>query len=114
MLVRSISSDLLANKTTSRSSGIVSTLMINSCNSPHRGGLSSLASQPTASVFRGSTEKEIFSLRWQVLHSNVRCSNPRSPGEIRTKAILCLQVGHIGRSMTELRMAPTNRDHIHP
>jgi hypothetical protein len=66
-----------------------------------RGGLSSLASQPTASVLKGSTTKLIFSMRWQVLHSNVRSSNPRSPGEIRANPILCLQVGHIGRSTME-------------
>ena len=40
-------------------------------------------------------------MRWQVLHSKVRRSNPRSPGEIRPKPILCLQVGHIGRSTVE-------------
>jgi hypothetical protein len=39
-----------------------------------RGGLSSPASQPGASVFIGSTGKLIFSMRWQVLHSNVRSS----------------------------------------
>jgi hypothetical protein len=50
-------------------------------------------------------ENEIFSVRWQVLHSKVCCSNPRSPGEIRANPILCLQVGHIGRSVMELRIA---------
>src|SRR6266481_4914880 len=67
----------------------------------HIGGLNSPASQPTASVFKGSTGKETSSVRWQVLHSKVRRSNPRSPGEIRPKPILCLQVGHIGRSTVE-------------
>jgi tetratricopeptide (TPR) repeat protein len=44
---------------------------------------------------------ETSSVRWQVLHSKVRRSNPRSPGEIRARPILCLQVGHIGRSTIE-------------
>jgi hypothetical protein len=50
---------------------------------------------------------ETSSVRWQVLHSKVRRSNPRSPGEIRPKPILCLQVGHIGRSTVdnELRIS---------
>src|SRR5438067_4275993 len=39
-----------------------------------RGGLSSPASQPGASVFKGSMEKLVFSMRWQVLHSKVRSS----------------------------------------
>jgi hypothetical protein len=65
------------------------------------GGFSSPASQPTASVFMGSIRKEIFSVQWQVLHSKVRCSKPRSPREIRANPILCLQVGHIGRSAME-------------
>ena len=38
------------------------------------GGLSSPASQPGASVFKGSTAKLVFSMRWHVLHSNVRSS----------------------------------------
>jgi hypothetical protein len=42
-----------------------------------------------------------FSMRWQVAHSNVRTSMPRSPAEIRANPILCLQVGHIGRSAME-------------
>jgi len=41
-----------------------------------RGGFSSLASQPTASVFNVSTGKRTFSIRRQVLHSNVRSSKP--------------------------------------
>lgn len=44
---------------------------------------------------------ESFSVRPQVEHSKVRSSNPRSPGEIRAKAIRCLQTGHIGRSLLE-------------
>ncbi len=45
-------------------------------------------------------------MRWQVLHSKVRSSKPRSPGEIRANPILCLQVRHIGRStVDELRIA---------
>jgi len=47
------------------------------------GGLSSPASQPSASVFIGSTGKEIFSVRWQVAHSNIRCSKPRAAPDIR-------------------------------
>ena len=71
------------------------------------GGFSSPASQPTASVFKGSMGKETSSVRWHVLHSKVRRSNPRSPGEIRARPILCLQVGHIGRSTVgnELRIS---------
>lgn len=69
---------------------------------PQRGGRNSLASQPTASVCMGSTATEIFSMRSQVEHSNVRSSNPRVPGEIRAKAILCLHAGHIGRSLIKL------------
>jgi hypothetical protein len=45
--------------------------------------------------------KETFSVRWQVEHSNVRTSTPRSPAETRASPILCLQVGHIGRSTIE-------------
>jgi hypothetical protein len=43
-----------------------------------------------------------------VLHSKIRCSKPRSPREIRANPILCLQVGHIGRSAMEreLRIPP--------
>jgi hypothetical protein len=37
-----------------------------------------------------------------VLHSKVRSSIPRLPGEIRANPILCLQVGHDGRSAMEL------------
>jgi hypothetical protein len=40
-------------------------------------------------------------VRSQVEHSNVRSSNPRVPGEMRLSAILCLHVGHIGRSLTK-------------
>jgi len=51
---------------------------------------------------------EIFSIRWQVRHSKVRSSKPRSPGEIRANPILCLQVRHIGRSiMDDIRIRPT-------
>jgi len=46
--------------------------------------------------------KETFWIRWQVLHSKVRSSKPRSPGEIRANPILCLQVGHDGRSAIEM------------
>src|SRR5258708_1916781 len=50
----------------------------------------------------GSTGKEIFRIQWQVLHSKVRSSRPRLPGDIRVNPILCLQVGHDGRSAMEL------------
>ena len=50
---------------------------------------------------------EIFSIRWQVRHSKVRSSKPRSPGEIRANPILCLQVRHIGRStVDDIRIRP--------
>jgi len=77
----------------------------------HIGGFNSPASQPTASVFKGSIGKETSSVRRQVLHSKVRRSNPRWPGEIRPKPILCLQVGHIGRSTVEneLRISRTRK-----
>jgi hypothetical protein len=65
------------------------------------GGFSSLAIQPTASVFIGSTGIETFSKRRQVAHSKVRCSKPNLPGEIRANPILCLQVGQDGRSAIE-------------
>src|SRR5258708_16870535 len=68
----------------------------------YRGGLSSLAIQPTASVFKGSTGKETFRIQWQVLHSKVRSSTPRLPGEIPVNPIPCLQVGHDRRSAIEL------------
>jgi hypothetical protein len=71
-----------------------------------RGGFSSLASHPTASGFMGSTAKLSFSVRWQVEHSNVRCSKPRFPGEMRASPILCLQVGHMGRSPSILILVP--------
>lgn len=45
---------------------------------------------------------EILSVRPQVAHSNVRSSDPRSPGEIRANAIRCLHARHIGRSLVEL------------
>ena len=46
-------------------------------------------------------------MQWQVLHSKVRSSKPRLPGEIRANPILCLQVGHIGRSTIDgLCMTP--------
>ena len=81
----------------------------------YRGGLSSLAIQPTASVFKGSTGKETFRIQWQVLHSKVRSSLPRLPGEIRANPILCLQVGHDGRSAMEVLITqhpePTIGDH---
>jgi hypothetical protein len=72
--------------------------------SAYRGGFNSLASQPNASVFRGSTGKDIFSKRWQVEHSNVRSSKPRFPGETRANLNRCLQVGHIGRSIVEPKL----------
>jgi hypothetical protein len=81
---------------------------------PYLGGLNSLASQPKASVFKGSTGKETSSTRSQVEHSKVRCSKPRSPGEIPANPILCLQVGHIGRStMEDLRIPVHWRIDIH-
>ena len=46
--------------------------------------------------------KESFWIRRQVLHSKVRSSKPRWPGEIRANPILCLQVGHNGRSAMEI------------
>jgi hypothetical protein len=54
----------------------------------------------------GSTGNETFTTRWQVLHSKVRSSRPRLPGEIRVSPILCLQVGHDGRSAMELLITP--------
>jgi hypothetical protein len=65
----------------------------------HCDGRSSLASQPTASVFMGSTDIETCSVRSQVEHSNVRTSKPRTPAEMRASAIRCLHVGRIGRSL---------------
>jgi hypothetical protein len=66
----------------------------------HCGGRSSLASQPTASVFMGSTGIETCSVRSQVEHSNVRTSQPRTPAEMRASAIRCL---HVGRHFDGLR-----------
>src|SRR3990170_1794197 len=85
--------------------------MMELCDGSQRGGFNSLASQPNASVFMGSTAKDIFSVRWQVLHSKVRSSKPRGPGEIRASPILCLQVGQDGRSSIEeeLRITPRSR-----
>jgi hypothetical protein len=68
------------------------------CPQAQRGGLNSPASQPTASVFVGSLDIEICSVRPQVEHSNVRISKPLSPGAIRASAIRCLHAGHIGLS----------------
>jgi hypothetical protein len=53
-------------------------------------------------------EMETFSVRWQVAHSKVRTSTPRSPAEIRANPILCLQTGHIGRSTMELELRITH------
>ena len=49
---------------------------------------------------------------WQVRHSKVRSSKPRSPGEIRATPILCLQVGQDGRSPMEMIITqhPTTND----
>jgi hypothetical protein len=62
-----------------------------------------------ASVFMGSTATETFSMRSQVEHWKVRSSNPREPGEIRAKAILCLHTGHIGRSLIQLPITVPQR-----
>jgi hypothetical protein len=40
----------------------------------------------------------------EVGHSNVRSSKPRFPGEIRANLNLCLQGGHIGRSIVEANL----------
>ena len=56
----------------------------------------------------GSTGNETFTIRWQVLHSKVRSSRPRLPGEIRVSPILCLQVGHDGRSAMEVLITQTS------
>jgi hypothetical protein len=73
----------------------------------YRGGLSSPASQPTASVFIGSTGKETFVIIWQVLHTKVRNSKPRLPAEIWAKPILCLHVKHHGRAVIRITKQPT-------
>lgn len=80
----------------------------------HCGGFSSPASQPTASVFIGSTAKDTTSIRSQVEHSKVRCSSPLWPGEIRANAIRCLQTGHIGRSLIEAAIPETPQRPIMP
>jgi hypothetical protein len=49
-------------------------------------------------------------MRSQVAHSNVRTSIPRSPAETRANPILCLQTGHIGRSIMEIELRIT----LHP
>ena len=67
----------------------------------YRGGFNSPASQPTASVFIGSTGKNATSVHPQVEHSKVRSSIPLWPGEMRANAIRCLHTGHIGRSLVE-------------
>ena len=43
-----------------------------------------------------------------MLHSKVRSSMPRLPGEIRASPILCLQVGHDGRSAMEVLITQTS------
>ena len=53
-------------------------------------------------------------MRWQVEHSNVRSSKPLSPGEIRPSPILCLQVGHDGRSTTEMGTRTTKTPSTDP
>jgi hypothetical protein len=53
-------------------------------------------------------------MRWQVEHSNVRSSKPLSPGEIRPNPILCLQVGHDGRSITEMGTRTTQTPGTEP
>jgi hypothetical protein len=55
--------------------------------------------------------KETFWTRWQVLHSKVRSSKPRSPGEIRASPILCLQVGHDGRSALKMLITQLRANH---
>jgi len=76
-----------------------------------RGRRNSLASQPTASDFIGSTITETFSVRSQVEHSNVRSSKPRPPGEMRPSAMRCLHAGHMGRSLIESPITRTPGDH---
>jgi len=53
-------------------------------------------------------------MRWQVEHSNVRSSKPLSPGEIPPSPILCLQVGHDGRSTTEMGTRTTKTPSTDP
>ena len=47
----------------------------------------------------------------------MRSSKPRFPEEIRAKANLCLQVGHIGRSIVEAKLLtappPTSKLMVH-
>lgn len=80
----------------------------------YRGGFNSPASQPTASVFIGSTAKETNSVRSHVEHSKVRFSNPALPGEMRANAILCLHTGHIGRSLIHAVIPWPRRILIYP
>jgi hypothetical protein len=70
------------------------------------GGRSSQAGQPTASIFRGSTDVLTCSVRPQVEHSDVRISKRRRAGAIRASAIRRLHAGHIGRSLVGLIMTP--------
>ncbi len=76
-----------------------------------RGGRSSPASPSHRIRLHGSTSTEIFSIRPHVEHSNVRCSNPRSPGEMPASAIRCLHTGHIGRSLVEAIIPNPRGDH---
>lgn len=50
-------------------------------------------------------------MRSQVEHSKVRSSKPRFPGEIRVNPNLCLQVGHIGRTLFEAISLTVPHDH---
>lgn len=87
---------------------------ITSCTPAHRGGFNSPASQPTASVFIGSTANDAVSVRSQVEHLNVRVSNPDLPGEMRANAIRCLHTGHIGRSLIHAVIHCPQRILIYP
>jgi hypothetical protein len=84
------------------------------CTQAHRGGYNSPASQPTASVFIGSTANDAVSVRSQVEHSNLRVSNPDLPGEMRANAIRCLHTGHIGRSLIQAVIHWPQRILIYP
>src|SRR5947209_8578056 len=74
-----------------------------------RRGLSSPATQPTASVRIGSTARASVSMWSQVEHSNVRRWNPYVPAVMRFTFNGCLHFGHCGRSIVASLLNVSNQ-----
>jgi hypothetical protein len=78
------------------------------------GGMSSLASQPAASVRTGSTGVASFSMWPQVEHLNVSSWKPLAPGETRSTVKGCLHFRHDGLAMAASLSSRSTRITIPP